>query len=291
MPSSFLIRRTLTQLSLASCFAFACSGVQAAGFRLPEQSIAGLGLSNALVANPDLPGALPYNPAVMAFQEGLHFSAGLLAVDPNLRVTNATGNPSSDVDSPIVIPNLNLMGHLNTSWSWGLSVIAPFGLETRWADESFPGFAGTLDPLEPAYSKVEMVNVNPNIAYRFNESTSVALGVDYYRVNKAVLDTQSIKMRGDGADWGWNIGLLHKAGPWSFGAAYRSSVEVGIEGGLSATALGSTASIAKTKVKFPEIWQVGARYQATEQLAVEADIERTGWSSFDTPASRTPAPA
>ncbi|MCL5801481.1 MAG: outer membrane protein transport protein [Gammaproteobacteria bacterium] len=63
--------------------------------------------------------------------------------------------------------------------------------------------------------------------------------------------------------------------------SYHSSVTVDIEGTLNATAVGSTASNATTSIEFPELWQIGARYRANEQLAVEFDIERMGWSSFD----------
>ncbi|HWQ94839.1 MAG TPA: outer membrane protein transport protein [Gammaproteobacteria bacterium] len=268
-------------LVLTAGFTLALSNAHASGFRLPEASTLGLGLSNAVVANPEELGALPYNPAAMSFHEGINLNAGLLFVDPNTEVNNATGNHSSNVDSPIIIPQFYLMDRLTPQWSVGLNVGAPFGLETNWSPETFPVFAGPLDPLEPTHSKLELVNINPNIAYRIGADTSIALGVDYYRVNEALLNTKSIGIRGDGEDWGWNIGLLHRAGPWSFGASYRSSVKVDIEGTLNASAVGSIASNARTSIEFPELWQVGARYRANEQLAVEFDIERMGWSSFD----------
>ncbi len=268
-------------LMLSVGFALALSDAQASGFRLPEASTLGLALSNAAVANPEELGALPYNPAAMSFHEGINLNAGLLFVDPNTEVNNASGHHSSNVNTPIVIPQFYLMGRLTPQWSVGLNVAAPFGLETNWSPESFPVFAGPLDPLEPTHSKLELVNINPNIAYRIGADTSIALGVDYYRVNEALLNTKSIGIRGDGEDWGWNIGLLHRAGAWSFGASYRSDISVDIEGTLNATAVGSTASVAKTQLDLPDMWQIGARYQANDQLAVEFDIERIGWSSFD----------
>lgn len=260
---------------------FIVSHAHASSFRLPEATPLGLALSNAVVANPEELGALAYNPAAMAFHEGININAGLMAVDPNTEVSNATSTHSSNVDSPVLIPGFYLMTSLTPQWSVGLNVGAPFGLETKWSPEIFPIFAGPLDPLEPTHSKLELVNVNPNIAYRIGPDTSVALGMDYYRVNEALLNTKSIGIRGDGEDWGWNIGLLHRAGPWSFGASYRSGVTVDIEDTLNATAVGSTASNATTSIESPELWQIGARYRANEKLAVEFDIERMAWSSFE----------
>ncbi|MCL5801480.1 MAG: outer membrane protein transport protein [Gammaproteobacteria bacterium] len=213
MRSSFAYYIKVSTLILATGLMLAILNAQAAGFRLPEASILGLGLSNAVVANPEELGALPYNPAAMSFHDGINLNARLLFIDPNSEVNNVTGNHSSDVDSPIVIPQFYLMGRLSPQWTAGLNVDAPFGLETNWSPETSPVFAGPLDPLEPTHSKLELVNVNPNIAYQIGPDTSVALGVDYYRVNEALLNTKSIGIRGDGEDWGWNIGLLHRAGP------------------------------------------------------------------------------
>ncbi|NOX75510.1 MAG: hypothetical protein GXP17_02615, partial [Gammaproteobacteria bacterium] len=71
---------------------FGCSVLSvsshASGFRLPEVSIAGTALSNAMVANPDLPGALPYNPAAMAFQKQGELLVGTVVFQPDISVTS-----------------------------------------------------------------------------------------------------------------------------------------------------------------------------------------------------------
>ena len=54
----------------------------ASGFRIPEASIAGLASSNALVADTSSPGALPYNPAAMAFQGQRVMIVSLINVRP-----------------------------------------------------------------------------------------------------------------------------------------------------------------------------------------------------------------
>lgn len=283
-PHSF----RLTLIATALTTIVAAPLAQASGFRIPEASVAGLGATNALVADATDLGALAYNPAAMSFHSGMNLVAGVVAIDPNISVITASGNHESQVDSPFYVPNLFLMGTINSQWSWGLNVNAPFGLETNWRDETFPAFgplpsppypAGTnIDPLEPSRSKINMVNINPNIAFKANANTSIAFGLDYYYVKEARLDTQAVKMNGDGSDIGWNVALMSVNGPWSFGISYRSEVEVEIEGTLSA---GPSSGPATTTITFPAMLQVGVRNQVNDKLSLEFDIEMTRWSSFN----------
>lgn len=85
--------------------------------------------------------------------------------------------------------------------------------------------------------------------------------------------------KGDGDGWGWNISASHLNGPWSFGASFRSHAEADISG--STTAGGLTFGGTRTTLDIPWRAQIGVRYQVNPELAVEADVTRTGWSSFD----------
>lgn len=262
---------TLASLSVATAPAWA------SGFRLPEASIAGLATSNALVANEKLLGAIPYNPAAMAFHDGTHVIAGAMLVQPDLSVTPEEGGPkiTSGGKDNIVVPNVALTARLDEQWSWGLLINAPFGLETTWPEGTFPKFAAAgADAAHPTYSNIEMLNFNPNAAYRVSESTSLAFGLDFYHVMSVALDSAGANVGGTGSGIGFNLAAMHTAGPWSFGASYRSAVDAEIDGAIS-------AAPATTEVNFPWMLQVGAKYQPSDKWAVEFDIERTGWSKFD----------
>ena len=124
-----------------------------------------------------------------------------------------------------------------------------------------------------------MVDFAPSIAYRIDSNTSVAVGLDYYLARKVAFDTDSLANKGDG--WGWNISASHVAGPWSFGASYHSHAEADISGTSTLVALGATFSGTKTTLDMPWRAQIGVRYQINPELALEGDITRTGWSSFD----------
>jgi long-chain fatty acid transport protein len=258
------------------------STVFASGFRLPEISIAGTGLSNAMVANPDLPGALPYNPAAMAFHKQGQFVAGATIIRPDISVSPELGTAAdSQGKDSILVPTLFATRHINSDWSWGVGVNSPFGLETKWEAGTFGTFAlggASVAALEPEHSKIKMLNLNPNVAYQLNANTSLAFGIDNYRVLDLIFNTQAIKISGDGDDYGWNIGVLHKQDNWSVGLSYRSSVKVDLEGSVAA---GPFTSPGKASVKFPSLLQIGGRYKIDDKLAVELDLEKTGWSSFD----------
>lgn len=272
MKKSALVYVTALVLSPATVFA--------SGFRIPEASIAGLGTSNALVANTKLLGALAYNPAAMSFHEGTNIVTGLLVIEPNTEVTpqGQSRTFESDPNSPFYVPNLYAMGHITSDVTWGLNVNAPFGLETHWAPNTF-NFGG-LAVVQPTKSKIEMVNVNPNIAYRVNKNFSIAGGVDYYYANDVDLNSVVANVSGDGSDFGWNIGALYAAGPWSVGGSYRSAVTIDLDGQYVTNSTGAVTP-AEADLNLPWMAQVGVRYQMSEKLGVEFDVERTGWKKFN----------
>jgi long-chain fatty acid transport protein len=169
---------------------------------------------------------------------------------------------------------------LTTDWRAGLNVSAPFGLETNWGPGTFPAFSGPFAPLEPSKTKLEMFNINPNIAYSLADNFSIAAGFDYYEVRDAVSDTQAIGVSGDGADTGWNVAALYVLENWGFGLSYRSNVKVQLNGEFDATSLLGFGVDTETQLHFPDMLQIGVSYKAGRQLTLELDVEHTNWSKF-----------
>lgn len=254
--------------AVAMC-AFTAGAAQASGFRIPEVSLSGLGEANAQVADDKEIGALPYNPAAMSFHDGMNVTGGLLLFDPNISVTTSSGGHDSDGRSPAYIPNLYVMGHITQPLTWGVAINSPFGLETKWPSGTFP----MLGTSGPTLSKVEMVNINPNMALRLG-NTSLAIGIDYYNVLDVNLNTATADIHGDGAEFGYNLAAMQIIGPVTLGASYRSAITVEIDGKVNTLD-------ARTDLKLPWMFQIGARYRISAPLAVEFDFERTGWSEFD----------
>jgi len=276
-------KNQLLQHFLTLNIVFISSTSMASGFRLPESSIAGMSLSNAVVANTDVQGAMIYNPAIMSMQdERRTVTFGLMHVNLDLHVTPELGTETdSQGDNSIWLPNFYYMSKVSKKWAWGIGLDAPFGLETNWPQGTFGLFSAispTIAALEPAQSKLEVVNLTPNVSYLINENNSVSVGINYYDVRKLVFNTQSIQINGDGDDFGYTLAYLYKRGDWSLGATYRSEVKVKADGSINAFSQSSSAS---ADLNLPAMLQIGLRNQINQKLAIEFDIERTYWSSFD----------
>ena len=258
------------------------SAAQASGFAVPEVSLAGLALSNAMVANTTEAGALPYNPAVMAFLGDGSVGLGLMTLGPSNEVSDTFLNPGASFEGEGSDWLLSGMAHghvaLGETLALGLSVNSPFGLETVWPSEAFAaGFAAVgAAGQEPTRSKLELISASPSMSYKINDEASLAAGFDLYWIRDLKFNTTATPICcGTGSGIGYHLSGLFRRGDWSFGATYFSSADVDVDegsvGGLEAN----------TSVDLPWRAQIGAYYQATDALGVEFDITRTGWSSFD----------
>ncbi len=257
------------------------AGVQAAGFNIPEISTAGLSMANSVVANPKMLGAVPYNPSLAAFHSGTTVAGGLLLVHPESEVTTAAPNAPVNANfqgrDNVFIPNLSLTHQLDNRFTLAFSTNVPFGLSTNYPLNTFSILGAANSPTK---SQVEVVDIAPSLVFKVSQDTAIAIGVDYYWARKVAFDTGSLANKGDGDGWGWNISASHVAGPWSFGASFHSHAEADISGTTTVTGLGSFAGTTTT-LDIPWRAQIGVRYQVNSTLALEADITRTGWSSFD----------
>ena len=65
----------------------------AAGFRLPDQDSAALGMAGAFAGQADDPAAVWYNPAGMIQLDGTRISGGVIGIYPTLTHENNTVNP------------------------------------------------------------------------------------------------------------------------------------------------------------------------------------------------------
>lgn len=257
------------------------------GFRLPESSAAGVSLSNAIVANSDAAGALIYNPAMMsAHQERRLVSAGFsnIRLDLNAKPDGGTSTDNKGQDS-INLPNFFYMDRMAPNWAWGIGLNTPFGLITKWPNDTFPAYAGALNPFgpfEPEASKIKMINISPNVSFKIDDNNFVGIGLNYYDVSELEFNTQDIDIKGDGTGSGYTIAYFYQRNEWSFGATYRSSVNVDVKGHIEDDGIaGGIKANASTSLDFPSMIQIGLRNKLNEQLAIEFDIERTNWSSFD----------
>ncbi len=301
MHENRLFSRSLLALSCGAALATINPLAQASGFAVPELNVAGLALSNALVANPEMQAAIAYNPAAMSFHEGSSLSLGAVLVRPEMSVDTGSGSIDSDANTVVGIPSITAHASLTESWAIGLAVNAPFGLETEWHSGTFPE-ATPADPNNgypmgstiPTKTNLEIVAFSPSAAYKLSDNVSLSAGLDYYWMKEVVFNGEinnpaganpEANLKGDGRGIGLNIGLLIKQGNWSYGGSYHSEANIPVEGEVTLPPTGTLLDHFSNKVHadltLPSRLQLGVRNQTTDKLAIEFDFTRTGWSSFN----------
>jgi long-chain fatty acid transport protein len=244
---------------------FYASSVNAAGVALIEQGVKGLGNAYAGgAASAEDATTIFYNPAGMTRLKGREFIAGFHVIEPSVRFNNTastispsfggaalTGNDGGDGAVTGFVPNLYYSQELQNGYWVGLGINAPFGLSTIY-DNNWKGRYQAVE------SKIATLDINPSLAYRFNERFSIGGGlnlqyieakltqaVDYTAVCLSVFGGVTCTTQGLGAatlqsasttgysdntasDWGtgYNAGLLYEFSPQSrVGLAYRSKIK------------------------------------------------------------------
>lgn len=248
--------------------------VAASGFRIPEVSVAGMGQSNAMVADDEAVSSYGYNMAGMAFHAGTRASVDGIWIRPEFDVKPASsGQQVSSDNGTELVPTLYATHRLrDRPLAFGIGVNVPFGLKTDWPAGTFTVPAAGTDP---TLSELQMVQVNPAVAFLARPNLSVALGVNYYSVRSANLDVSAGALEGSGDGLGASLALLYSSEAYNIGVHYRSPVKVDVEGRSSL--LGDV----RTEIEFPSIFQAGVMWRVGPDWSLELDLDRTGWSSFD----------
>jgi long-chain fatty acid transport protein len=137
------------------------------------------------------------------------------------------------------------------------------------------------------------------VSYRINNRFSLGLGIIYATGNMKLRQALPVEdyggrngeavLNGSAGGWGFNAGLSVKASEkLSFGLTYRSGVNLILKNGDADFTVPSSLTSAFPNTKFkavlplPEVLSLGAAYQATTKLALQADLEYTGWKAYDT---------
>ena len=282
------------------------------GFALFEHGGRPVGMAGAWGAIADDASAGYYNPAGLAFLEGMQATSGFFLITETSEFTGDNPYPGEGYavemeDQIFYPPHIHATGAISGNLRWGFSVTAPFGLGTWWPDD----YAGKFITKRV---DLKVFNLNPNLSYKIGDSLALAVGFDYFMsqvdltksigvVNpytQQVAEVGQVHLYNEGwADgWGYNAALLAKlGGGFSFGATYRSRVEVeyddaeasfvqfptgyadfdAIVAGLlpfGDNVGGATAITYPAEMRLALAWQHGG-------LAVGFDAVKMGWDSFD----------
>lgn len=290
------------QIAIAAlCGLLAAGPAFGSGYRVPEQSINAVALSNAYIAHTTGPDTAYYNPANMAFQEDrwqMEASASYINL-PAIDYKAAGGsNMDSSLTEDIFIPMLHVVSPDYNRFRIGLSCLVPFGLTKRWHDP-FPRTSSEDFTLK-------VFEINPSVSYRISDKIALAAGARVLHARGQVSGmgtTQltlmppptpafatdlSLDLEGDSTNYGYNLALTVKpTDKWAVAATYRSKVALDLEGEAQLSAaiplLGMADSYddyGEVTAQAPAVLTVSTAY-TFDRTTVELTWDKTYWSSYD----------
>jgi long-chain fatty acid transport protein len=276
----------------------------ASGYGVFTQGASGLGQANAVVAHTTGPSSVYFNPALLNRVDGRQVEVGTTAIYADRKIKLDSGN-SEDGDSKWNFPSTFYYSHeVNDKFTTGFGVFFPFGLSNDWNDDYEGRYLGTE-------GDILTMNLNPVVAYQVTEKLSLAAGFSMLymdatlknRINQtAAYDILSkgaplppregelpdIRQKFDGDGWGagYNLGAYYRATDrLSFGATYRSHIDVDIEGNVDLDRVDPMLALAfpegngEADIRLPAQATFAIAYQLTTPLIVEAGVRWEDWDS------------
>ena len=280
------------------------------GFALFEHGARGVALGGAFCAIADDATANYYNPAGLAFQDGMQAASGAFLITESA-IFHGDKYPypgpdyRTEMEQQIFYPfHLHLTGKLNDSVAWGLAIYSPFGLGTWWGDD----FAGRFITKR---IDLRVFNINPNVAFKVSDKVSFGVGLDYFlsdvsltksipSINpytQRVVEIGQVHMYSDLSDGiGFNLAFMAKpTEAFSVGASYRSRVKVKYDAKASFVQIPTgyadfdaiVSSLlpfsinpkGQTEVNFPAEYRIGFGLH-TGALTTSVDVVLMDWDSF-----------
>lgn len=233
------------------------------------------------------------NPAGMTGIEDDRFLSGLQILVPSVRfdsdIATAGGSDGGNAGFVSAIPSAFTVKSMSDDWRLGVGITAPLGGGVDYGKD----FVGRYQ----AQRSVMMgLAISPSVAYRVNNKLSLGAGVSviYSNLDLDIAINQPGSLP-DGQvsidkidDWGYQgfLGLMYEmTDRLTIGALYKAESDVELEGDLSAntTILNNvTSKLDEVKVDFsyPQMVQIGLKYELTDTTLLMVDLDWEEWSAF-----------
>jgi long-chain fatty acid transport protein len=180
----------------------------ASGFQIQEQNASGLGLAySGMAAAVQDASTVFWNPAGTALLPGIQGAFALNYIIPDTKYTDsgtstfrAFGNDGNGGESALV-PAMYGSWMINSQWSVGIGVNAPYGLATKWEAP----WAGQFHAIE---SEIKTLNINPTVAFKVNNAIQLGAGLGYQKLEATLTNAAGPGVPGaiaqvKGDDWAW----------------------------------------------------------------------------------------
>ena len=295
---------------LVLCVVFCPLQAWAAGYAVYEWGARGNALGGAMVARDADPSSVAYNPATITDLPGRQFQIGATAIAPSATMNVKTpGLDSMDfADNIWGLPTMYYTHQLSDNYWFGLGMFSRVGLGTEYEDADT--WAGRYNC---SYAAIKSVSINPNLAMKFSDAFSLAVGVEATYLDfgyNTTIDANKALTPGDASDdnnptttstdilqeisadgWGYgiNLGARYRPFDWlAFGVLWRSEIQLTVNGDVDFTKKGLVAPslilLNDTSVKgtepIPESFTMGVMIKPLERLSLEFDAVWTKWSAY-----------
>ncbi len=247
----------LAALCVVTCFV--TNQAQAGAFANEDLSASAAGVANAVVASSDDVSAVFYNPAGLAWQEGLQIMIG----SQSRYRTLAASDGSSAQHGHYNLPELNSLAisWLPTGEKWGVSgsIVSSYAGGTRWTS----AFGGRLGE-----TTIELQRYAADVFWRTNNTLALSMGLDMY---DSIIRLNDANASFSGRGWsnaGAHAGLRWEFAPfWILGMHMRQGAELTIDDKFGMT--------------LPDEITVGLAHDLVDdEVRIELDIKQSNWSSF-----------
>ncbi|HIF9261015.1 outer membrane protein transport protein [Photobacterium damselae] len=286
-------KRLFTKTLVAAAVTIASQQAMAAGFQLNAQSATGLGRAFAgdgVIA--DNASTMAKNPASMALFDAPALSLGVIAIDTDVKVKNATYTslmgpnalPDEQIGGTSFAPNIYYIHPLNEKWTVGAGLYSNFGTKTEFSDKyAANAFGGLTD--------VKSVNLALSAAFRVNEHWSLGGGLDVIYgsgkleryIPKGQMGPNKVTLLdidADGIALGFNVGGVYELNENNrFGLSYRYSPTLDAKGDMSY--IGADITNQKLKMPLPDMAEFSGFNKLNDKFAVHYSIQWIRWSEFD----------
>ncbi|MCQ2444638.1 MAG: outer membrane protein transport protein, partial [Mailhella sp.] len=208
------------------------------------------------------------------------------------------------------IPHMYATHQLSDNLWLGVGMFTKYGLGSQFKNGwSRPGTVDMMSGTPSGTLKsitLLSTSINPNIAYKVNDVLSLAAGVDYtwgylslnqrymaYHPAAGMLSADARIHSENGYAFGWNLAAHAKLNDqWSAGLTYRAHEDLRFKGSLRAryadpmyskmafSSRGLVPSSGRAKLRTPDVFTAGIKYQPLQNLSFEFDTAYTVWSSY-----------
>jgi len=313
------VNRVVPTVAFAVAMALAGSA-HASGFAQNTQSARAAAMAGAFTGVADSAAANFYNPAGLANLRGLNLEVGLTYLTSATSYTGiapGTGGATAEVDAErahLFLPNLHLAYNISGRVTLAFSVHMPYGASTRWPDRVDVGGAQVAwwGRGEARALSLDLSTFNPSVAVQLHPRVHLGLGFTAVRAalsmeraitrSTSLSDDVDLSLSGDGAAFGAAAGLLFVIIPdlIKVGVAYRSGVNITLEGEAAHTVGGSGAAVpaslrasladgpVEVDLRLPHTFNLGLGFFPAEGFSVGVDVAVTTWSVNDALTVRFP---